>query len=200
MARTRQTKRPRTSTSTSPSTLDIEVSIISSDSSEEILIENQGTQNVSNEVVVEAVEVVEARPVTYRDLGLSTSSDKKQDPEPTPASPTPVPATKEPTSTVRSSESHQFTIKQGVLEGEAIVQLLEQDLLNSLAGALKHKSNPFSSLRIAWKETDFEYCENLDQDLDYRIHRLRHLVEIPRKYEHSSSVKLWRSLAGTEKE
>ena len=62
MARTRQTKRARTESS--PRNLDIEVLSISSDSSEVILVENQGTQNVSNEVIVEAIEVVEARPVT----------------------------------------------------------------------------------------------------------------------------------------
>ena len=69
MARTRQTKRARTASS--PSNLDIvdiEVLSISSDSSEEVLVENQGTQNVSNELIVLAIEVVEARPATFQDL------------------------------------------------------------------------------------------------------------------------------------
>ena len=127
-----RTKRARTSTSTR--NLDIEVLSISSDSSEEVLVENQGTQNVSNELIVSAVEVVEAHPVTRQtleDLGPNTSSDEEeQDPEPTSTSSV-------PTSTVRSSESRRFTIKQRIIEKEVTVQLLEHDLLSGLVGALK---------------------------------------------------------------
>ena len=80
MARTRQTKRARTSTSTSKN-LENDMLSISSDSSEEVLVENQGTQVVDNELIVSAVEVVEAHPVTRQtleDLGLGTSSNEEE--------------------------------------------------------------------------------------------------------------------------
>ena len=58
MTRTRQTsKRPRTD-------LQGDDLSISSDSSDEVEVLNQGTVNVTAEPVVSAVQVVEARPVT----------------------------------------------------------------------------------------------------------------------------------------
>ena len=207
MARTRQTKRQRTCTS-STRNIDLGVLSISSDSSDEVLVVNQGTQDIQNEIVVSAVEVVEAQPVTLKSLGLADSSDEEeQDPEQnrtvaqTRTRNANVPTPNPPHNSIaRSSESRRFTIRQRIIEGEATVQLLEHDLLSGLVGALKHKKDPFSTLRVAWKETDFKYCENLDQELDFRIHRLRKLVAIPSKYDSNGSIRLWRTLAGTEEE
>ena len=64
MARTAQTKRPRTKQNK-------EVLSIDSDSSDEVIVVDQGTQDVSAEPIVSAVEVVEACPVTLQDLGIS---------------------------------------------------------------------------------------------------------------------------------
>ena len=203
MARTYQAKRQRTSTSSSRN-IDSDVLSISSDSSDEVLVVNQGTQDIQNEIVVSAVEVVEAQPVTLESLGLADSSDEEeQDSEQdhnVAQTRTSNANVSTENSAARSSESRRFTIKQRIIEGEATVQLLEQDLLSGLVGALKHKKDPFSTLRVAWKETDFEYCENLDQELDFRIHRLRKLVAIPSKYDSNGSIRLWRTLAGTEEE
>ena len=148
---------------------------VSSDSSDEVEVINEGTANVTSEPVATAVQVVVARPVTCRDLGISDSSDTS-------------------TSETRSDLRAIFTIKQRVLEGESLLQLLEQDLLTGLRGALKHQADPFRSLRYAFGETDFDFCYGLNPDLDFRIDRLKELVHIPLKYEKRGSVWIWKNI------
>ena len=170
MARTTQTSTKRSRRDFEEDNLSV-----SSDSSDEVEILNEGTVNLTSEPVATAVQVVEARPVTHQDLGISDSSDST-------------------TSETRSDLRVIFTIKQRVLEGESLIQLLEQDLLTGLRGALKHQADPFRSLRYAFGETDFDFCYGLNPDLDQRIDRLKELVHIPLKYEKRGSVWIWKNI------
>ena len=154
----------------------VEVLSISSDSSDEVVVEIQGTQDVAGEVVV-ASEVVEARPVKTGDEEEDTSSEESMCEDLKP-------------------HVHQWCVTERVADGEATVQLLEQDLLDGLCGAQKHKKDPFRRLRFAYGETDWEYCYGYNQDLDNRIDRLKSLVEIPQRYEEVGKVVLYKNLNG----
>ena len=72
---------------------------VSSDSSDKAEVINQGTVNVAAEPVVSAVQVVEARPVTNQDLGISDSSASSS-------------------SSIRGRHRLRFTVQQRILEGE----------------------------------------------------------------------------------
>ena len=170
MARTLQVKRRRTENFNGE---EIEVLSISSDSSKEIIVENQGTQDVRNEVVV-ASEVVEAQPIkTQQDKVSSSDESSYKELEP---------------------HSHQWCVASRVADGETTVNLLEQDFLDELRGTLKHKKDPFRKLRFGYGETDWQYCYGYNQDLDYRIDRLKELTDIAKRYEEQGRVNLYRHL------
>ena len=173
MARTAQVKRRRT---TNFNGEEVEVLSISSDSSEEVVVEYQGTQDVTNEVVV-ASEVVEAQPVKTQDEEVDevSSSDESSYKDPLIADP----------------HIRQWAVNSRVADGEATVNLLEQDFLDGLRGLLKHKKDPFRKLRFGFGETDWEYCYGYNQDLDYRIDRLKDLTDIAKRYEVQEWVNLY---------
>ena len=91
---------------------------------------NQGTQNVEEEVVV-ASEVVQAHPIKTQDSSSNES-----------------------TCTDKVTLSNRWSQQQRVIDGEAIVHLLEQDFLNGLHGSLAHKKDLFCTLHFAYGETD----------------------------------------------
>ena len=185
MARTRRTKRPRFSQTcsrvsppglTQPNglrTTDLNLYSSDSDSSKDsFTVTNQGVVDDSGATVVRAVEVVEAKPVKQEDLSEEESTNEEQ-----------------------SALIVKWQVKACIAEGKSLVSGLEQELLLGLSGALVHKTDPFRKLRTAFCVTDLDFCYGADQELDYRIDRLKSLKKIAQDYEDLGSVKLWRRIS-----
>ena len=85
-------------------------------------------------------------------------------------------------------------VQARIAEGKALVESLEQELLSGLSGALVHKKDPFRKLRTAFGITDLDFCYGADQDLDYRIDRIRELKKIAQDSETIGSCRLWRPI------
>jgi len=187
MARTRRTKRPRFSETCSQSSrvflnpngssdTDLDPYSSDSDSSEDsVTVENQGVVDDSGIPVVRAYQVVQAKPVvTIKEENLSDSSDQEEEP---------------------SALIVKWQVKARIAEGKSLVAGLEQELLSGLSGALAYKKDPFLKLRTAFGVTDLDFCYGADQELDYRIDRIRGLKKIAQDYERLGTCRLWRAIS-----
>ena len=187
MARTARTKRPQFSATCSQSSrvflkpngssdTDLDPYSSDSDSSEEsVTVENQGVVDDSGVPVVRAYQVVEAKPVvTVKEENLSDLSEEEEEP---------------------SALIVKWQVKARIAEGKALVGILEQELLSGLSGALTHKKDPFRKLRTAFGVTDLDFCYGADQELDYRIDRIRALKKIAQDYERLGTCRLWRAIS-----
>ena len=180
MARAPRSKRPRlsgTASNSSRTPADIYNSDLNSyssdsDSSESVEVVNEGVVDDTNLQVVTAVEVVEASPVKQEDLSEEESTEEDQ-----------------------KTLISKWQVQARVAEGKALVQNLEQELLSGLSGALVHKKDPFRKLRTGFGLTDLNFCYGADQDLDYRIDRIRQLKKIAQDYETVGSCRLWRPIS-----
>ena len=185
MARTRRTKRPRFSATCSASSRvnltsngsnDTDLDPYSSDSSDDsVEVLNEGVVDDSGVPLVRAYQVVEAKPVvTIKEENLSDLSEEEEEP---------------------SALIVRWQVKARIEEGKSLVSGLEQELLSGLSGALAHKKDPFRKLRVACGATDLDFCYGADQELDYRIDRIRTLKKIAQEYEHLGSCRLWRAIS-----
>ena len=184
MARTRRTKRPRFSATCSASSRvnltsngsnDTDLDPYSSDSSDDsVEVLNEGVVDDSGVPLVRAYQVVEAKPVvTIKEENLSDLSEEEEEP---------------------SALIVKWQVKARIEEGKSLVSALEQELLSGLSGALAHKKDPFRKLRTAFGVTDLDFCYGANQELDYRIDRIRALKKIAQDYERLGAVRLWRAI------
>ena len=133
---------------------------------------NQGVVDDSGIPVVRAVQLVEAKPVKEEDLSEEETSEEEQ-----------------------SSLVSKWQVQARIAEGKVLVKNLEQELLSGLSGALVHKKDPFRKLRTAFGITDLDFCYGADQELDYRIDRIRGLKKIAQDYKLLGTCKLWRPIS-----
>ena len=151
---------------------DIEVEII------EVLSVNSNSDSSDNDSVgIPVAEVVEDK--------------KKPDP--------PEEEVSDSEESIKTTESTrrqaEGLIRRGrIQDGLSLVQALEEDFLDGIQKAIDKEHDPFWDLRWSYHNTDFDFLQGLDEDLDARIARIKTICHIPARFDTRGSYVLYRSV------
>ena len=86
-------------------------------------------------------------------------------------------------------------IRRGrVQDGISLISALEEDFLDGIQKAIDKEHDPFWDLRWSYHNTDFDFLQGLDEDLDARIARIKTICHIPARFDTRGSYVLYRSV------